>query len=101
MSRAYRPWGVGPARCDIPTRPKWRKWCGLYWGLGPLVPVDFESFRFRCWCWRAKYIWGRPWGQVLLIPYHIILGLYYDYKPREILTFIKNQFVPDRQRKAT
>lgn len=38
-------------------------------------------FKFRCW------LAFKRWFQVMLIPYHIVLGYYYGYSTKEIYKF--------------
>ena len=40
-------------------------------------------FKFSCWL-SFQY-----WYQLLLIPYHIVVGYYYGYSTKEIIRFCK------------
>ncbi len=42
-----------------------------------------KYFKFRCWLAYQR------WYQISLIPYHIIAGICYGYKPKEIYQFCK------------
>jgi len=42
-----------------------------------------QGWRFKLYCW-VVFQW---WWQPLLIPYYIIMGMYYGYSAREIARF--------------
>jgi len=45
-----------------------------------------NGWYFKLICWLAY----QYWYQVLLIPYHIVLGYYYNYSTKEIYYFCKD-----------
>ncbi len=47
-----------------------------------------KGLYFKFCCWLAY----QRWWHIILIPYHIITGIYYKYSIKEIYNFCKGEF---------
>lgn len=48
--------------------------------------IKYDSVGWKIWNWKVR----QKWNQWSLIPYHVVMGIKYNYKWNDILLFCRN-----------